>query len=67
MATSTKRKDGAPETNGNNVKPSKMASLEAKEKEKAERESLVLWKKPITTTEYFLRESLALLYTYGMK
>lgn len=38
-----------------------------KQKEKEERASLVLWKRPIVTTEYFIREVSTLLYIYGAK
>lgn len=64
--TSTKRKDITPEANGNNL--ARIDNVqEAKEKEKSEREDIVLWRKPVITLEYFVRESVILLYTYGKK
>ncbi|XP_017771369.1 PREDICTED: vacuole membrane protein 1 isoform X1 [Nicrophorus vespilloides] len=38
-----------------------------KKKEKRDRESLVLWKRPFTTLEYFAKELMVLLGTYGKK
>jgi hypothetical protein len=35
--------------------------------EKADREALVLWRQPIKTLKYFIRELLLDLYIYGMK
>ncbi|XP_050315905.1 vacuole membrane protein 1-like isoform X2 [Anthonomus grandis grandis] len=36
-----------------------------KEKERSERESIVLWKKPVLTLEYFFKECLELVTHYG--
>jgi len=38
-----------------------------KQKEKDERESIVLWKRPLTTIEYFTKESIDLMIYYGNK
>jgi hypothetical protein len=35
--------------------------------EKAEREALVLWRQPIKTLNYFIRELFLDLYIYGIK
>jgi hypothetical protein len=35
--------------------------------EKAQREALVLWRQPIKTLNYFIRELFLDLYIYGMK
>lgn len=65
------RKDGAPTVNGsnlhNNIRTKNHAEQQKKEKERLERESLVLWKRPIVTVEYFVREVFILLSTYGKK
>ncbi|CAG9767852.1 unnamed protein product [Ceutorhynchus assimilis] len=72
----TKRKEPTtPNTNGNivqsslNSKPTKQGTNETqkrqKEKERSEREGIVLWKKPILTLEYFFRECLELVTYYG--
>lgn len=69
--TSGARKDGAPTVNGsnvqNNIKTKNHAEQQKKEKERQERESLVLWKRPVVTVEYFIREVFMLLSTYGKK
>jgi len=35
--------------------------------EKAEREALVLWKQPVKTLKYFIRELFLDVYIYGIK
>ncbi|CAG9821447.1 unnamed protein product [Phaedon cochleariae] len=71
MAGQTKRRDATPQQNGdtvqNNMKTKKQSEQKRKEKEKKDRESLVLWKRPLVTLEYFFRECLLLLTTYGKK
>lgn len=63
---SVKRKDSSPEANGNN--PPRIDSTERqKELEKKEREGIVIWRRPITTLEYFIKELFIVLYTYGKK
>ena len=52
--------------NGNTV-TSKAEVNTAQMTEKAEREALVLWRQPIKTLNYFIRELLLDLYTYGIK
>ncbi|XP_066144868.1 vacuole membrane protein 1 isoform X1 [Euwallacea fornicatus] len=71
----TKRKEGknGPNTNGsivqNNVnsKTTKNVTNEAqrRQRERLERESIILWKKPILTLEYFFRECVELVTHYG--
>ncbi|XP_023311263.1 vacuole membrane protein 1-like [Anoplophora glabripennis] len=69
--TSGARKDGAPTINGsnlqNNIRTKNHAEQQKREKERQDRESLVLWKRPIVTVEYFIREVIILLSTYGKK
>lgn len=75
MATKRKEIKDAQNTNGNivqnnvNNKSGKSQTTDAqkkqKEKEKSERESIVLWKKPILTLEYFFRECFELVTHYG--
>lgn len=75
MVAGVKRKDAKEGTaNGNatvnNVtrSPSDAAAVcIQKQKEKKERANLVIWKRPIVTTEYFIKEVSTLLYTYGEK
>lgn len=55
--------------NGNvshNNKKSKSDELR-KEKDKKFRQSIVLWKRPLLTIEYFFREVIDLVITYGQK
>lgn len=75
MVVGMKRKD-AKQANGNSTaipndvvrSPSVAAAQCAqRQKLKKQREGLVLWKRPITTTEYFIKEVSTLLYTYGEK
>lgn len=63
--SSVKRKDTSPEANGNN--PPRIDSPSLKELERRERETIVIWRKPITTLEYFVKELFIVLYTYGKK
>lgn len=51
---------------GHNNKKSKSDELR-KEKDKKFRQSIVLWKRPLLTIEYFVREVIDLLITYGQK
>lgn len=71
MARGVKRNAGIPTTNGtavhNNKKPKNVSEAERKEQEKKYRRSLVLWKRPIVTIEYFFREIVILFITYGKK
>lgn len=70
-ATATaKRKDAskvAPTANGNTNTKVQNNIDRQKQQEREERQNLVLWKKPIVTTEYFIKETSTLLYTYGEK
>ncbi|CAG9862545.1 unnamed protein product [Phyllotreta striolata] len=50
-----------------NLKHRKQGDAHKKEKEKRERESLVLWRKPFKTVEFFIRECFELATTYGRK
>ncbi|XP_030764304.1 vacuole membrane protein 1 isoform X2 [Sitophilus oryzae] len=71
----TKRKDVTANVNGNivqnnaNGKSTKNSTSEAQKKQKVkerdERENIVLWKKPLLTLEYFVRECGELLAHYG--
>ncbi|XP_018326635.1 vacuole membrane protein 1 isoform X3 [Agrilus planipennis] len=62
-----------PTANGNSVfeiasnKKTNSTSKHKKQGEKLERESLVLWRRPLKTLEYFFKEVFVLLYTYGNK
>ncbi|KAJ8958051.1 hypothetical protein NQ318_002060, partial [Aromia moschata] len=71
MAGGINRKDASATLNGsnvqNNTKAKNNTDQQRKERERKERESLVLWKRPITTVEYFFREVSVLLSTYGKK
>lgn len=71
MVGHTKKKDatGNHQMNGGAAqhKNKKQNDTQKKEKEKRERESLVLWRKPFTTTEYFFRECIELASIYGKK
>lgn len=69
MATAGKRKDAKelPTVNGNTNNKVQNNIDRQKQKEREERQNLVLWKKPIVTTEYFIKETSTLLYTYGEK
>lgn len=53
-------------TGGNGIH-SKSKKMSDKEREKVERESIVLWYHPIQTVKYSAFESLELLRTYGKK
>ncbi|EFA04843.1 vacuole membrane protein 1 isoform X1 [Tribolium castaneum] len=68
----TKRRENS--TNGAAVTPDEtptgggdLTERTRKEKERKERESLVLWKRPLTTLEYSTKEVIVLLTTYGRK
>uniref|UniRef100_A0AAR5Q4E2 SAP domain-containing protein n=2 Tax=Dendroctonus ponderosae TaxID=77166 RepID=A0AAR5Q4E2_DENPD len=71
----SKRKEATasgPNRNGNIVQsvansnaPTNEAQKKQREKDRVERESIVLWKKPVQTMEYFLRECLELGTHYG--
>ncbi|RZB40723.1 vacuole membrane protein 1 [Asbolus verrucosus] len=74
MTTNAKRKDTNTTTNGTAVAPEELPGGSGdpneklrKENERKERESLVLWKKPLTTIEYSTKEIFILLTTYGRK
>lgn len=64
VATTVKRKDAA---NGHTNSKAQNHVDKQKQREREERQNLVLWKKPILTTEYFIKETSTLLYTYGEK
>lgn len=55
--------------NGNAVHNNKKSKSEElrKEQDKKFRQSIVLWKRPLLTIEYFFREVIDLLITYGKK
>ncbi|KAJ8921223.1 hypothetical protein NQ315_013695 [Exocentrus adspersus] len=65
------RQEGSITVNGNNVqnhtRTKNHAEQQRKEKERKDRESLVLWRRPLITIEYFVREVFILLSTYGRK
>ncbi|XP_065170592.1 vacuole membrane protein 1-like isoform X3 [Atheta coriaria] len=70
----SKRNTGSllpPPANGTQVVPrdkpdfTSATSKAQKLREREERESYVLWKRPLGTIEYFTKETLILLYTYG--
>lgn len=68
-AATAKRKDAkeaAPAAANGNAKLLNSVDKQ-KQREREERRNLVLWKKPILTTEYFVKETSTLLYTYGEK
>nr|XP_023015659.1 vacuole membrane protein 1 isoform X2 [Leptinotarsa decemlineata]XP_023015660.1 vacuole membrane protein 1 isoform X2 [Leptinotarsa decemlineata] len=69
MVNQTKRKDATAQQNGDTVQnhTKNKSTEEQKKKEKTERESIVLWKRPLITIEYFFRECYVLLSTYGKK
>ncbi|XP_028143679.1 vacuole membrane protein 1 isoform X1 [Diabrotica virgifera virgifera] len=72
MAGHGKKKDatGSHHMNGGSTtqtKNKKHTDTQKKEKEKNERESLVLWRKPLRTVEYFIRECIELATIYGKK
>lgn len=50
-----------------NSKTKKQGDIHKKEKEKRDREGLVLWRKPLKTVEYFFRECCELATIYGQK
>lgn len=54
-------------TNGKSKNTMNDAQKRQKEKEREERESIVLWKKPLLTLEYFIRECGELVTYYGNK
>lgn len=58
--TSSGHRNGNTPTSQAEVNTSKVA-------EKAEREALVLWRQPIRTLNYFIRELFLDLYIYGIK
>lgn len=73
MASGTKRKE-ATNTNGSLPAPSQIKTnqqqqidRQRKEKEREERESLVLWKQPLKTVEYFSKEVFILLSIWCKK
>lgn len=69
----SKRKENS--TNGTAVTPEEapvggfgdLHDKTRKENERKEKESLVLWKKPLTTIEYSTKEVFILLTMYGKK
>ncbi|KAL1489433.1 hypothetical protein ABEB36_014328 [Hypothenemus hampei] len=70
MAIKRKETKNGPNTNGtlvqNNVKPVKSEAVKKqKEKDRLEREGIILWKRPVLTLEYFFRECLELFTHYG--
>lgn len=69
MVAAGKRKDAkeTPAVNGNSNTKVQNTIDKQKQKAREERQNLVLWKKPIVTTEYFIKETSTLLYTYGEK
>lgn len=69
MVAAGKRKDvkETPTANGNSNTKVQNNIDKQKQKAREERQNLVLWKKPILTTEYFVKETSTLLYTYGEK
>lgn len=71
MSTSVKRKDVkevVPTKNGSDKTQQSVESETLnKNKEKEDRQSLVLWKRPFSTLEYSFRECLILLITYGKR
>ncbi|KAJ8942504.1 hypothetical protein NQ314_010057 [Rhamnusium bicolor] len=71
MSGGASRKDATTTLNGsniqNNTRTKNTAEQQRKDKEKQDRESLLLWKRPVITIEYFFREVVILLTTYGKK
>lgn len=76
MASKRKEAKNSPDTNGsvvqNNVnnKPKNVTNevqQRQREKERSERESIVLWKQPVLTLEYFFKECIELVTHYGRK
>lgn len=71
MAGGAKRRDASTtQTNGVGPKAegkSRTPEQQRKDAEKKERNSLVLWKRPLTTVEYFIREIYELISIYGKK
>lgn len=71
MSVTVKRKDVTQLNSNGDSKPihKSIDEDESKRKkmEKEDRESLVLWKRPLTTLEYSFRECLVLLSTYGKR
>lgn len=74
MASKRKEAKNSPDTNGsvvqNNVnnKPKNVTNevqQRQREKERSERESIVLWKQPVLTLEYFFKECIELVTHYG--
>lgn len=74
--STNKRKDSPTVTsNGNatlsqnNVQKTQteINSRQNKQMEREEREGIVIWKRPVTTLEYFAKEVFILLQTYGQK
>ncbi|XP_069680032.1 vacuole membrane protein 1 isoform X3 [Periplaneta americana] len=67
-STVKRKSDGmAPPGHRNGNSPSQTEVSASRTAEKEEREALVLWRKPIKTLNYFLRELFLDLYIYGMK
>lgn len=71
MPRITKRSVATATMNGNvahnNKKSKNVSEQERKDQEKKYRRSIVLWKRPLVTIEYFFREIVILLITYGKK
>lgn len=74
MSTTAKRKEVSIASNGSvpNVDPKEnitenVQSRRSRQLEKEDRQSLVIWKRPFTTLEYFVKEVFMLLHTYGQK
>jgi hypothetical protein len=68
--STVKRKSGGMastgQRNGNTLTPQAEVNA-SRMAEKAEREALVLWRRPIRTLNYFIRELFLDLYIYGTK
>ncbi|VEN61499.1 unnamed protein product [Callosobruchus maculatus] len=68
MSGETKKKSATATQNGNSLQSTKTKSKDEQQKREAlkkDRESLVLWKRPFTTVEYFFKEVFVLLSTHG--
>ncbi|KAB0791277.1 hypothetical protein PPYR_03077 [Photinus pyralis] len=67
------RKNAASAANGNATpQPATAKSVHSntrlkKQREREEREKIVIWKQPVRTLEYFAKEIFVLLYTFGKK
>lgn len=64
---STNTNGSLPSTSQTKTNQQSQIDRQRKEKEREERESLVLWKKPIQTIEYFLKEVFILLSIWCKK